>query len=164
MSRIIRRTGVFMAAAIVALGVGTACATADPAPAGPSTTGSAETVQVDMKTIATQYLDAWNITDPAARKSAVARLYTEQATYIDPLMSVAGHDGIDGGIAAAQAKFPGWVFKQVGAVDSHHNQLRLTWQLGPANAEAPIVGFDVIVVENGRITAVYGFLDKVPAA
>ena len=38
------------------------------------------------------------------------------------------------------------------------------WELGPAGAEAIVVGFDVAVLaEDGRMEAVHGFLDKVPA-
>lgn len=46
----------------------------------------------------------------------------------------------------------------------HHNQARFGWELGPAGAPAPIVGFDVAVIDDaGRIQTVLGFLDKVPA-
>jgi hypothetical protein len=67
-------------------------------------------------------------------------------------------------IAAVQAQFPGFVFTLVGPVDTHHRQARFTWGLGPAGAEPAIVGFDVAVAgEDGRLTSVLGFLDKVPA-
>ncbi|WP_225725848.1 MULTISPECIES: nuclear transport factor 2 family protein [unclassified Nocardia] len=117
-----------------------------------------------MNEIVAQYLEAWNTTDAAARQAAVARVFTEDASYVDPLMAVNGHAEIDAGIAAAQAQFPGLVFRQAGAVDGHHDQVRFTWELGPADGPAIVVGFDVAVLENGRIAKVYGFLDKVPAA
>jgi hypothetical protein len=42
-------------------------------------------------------------------------------------------------------------------------QTRFQWGLGVAGAEPVIVGFDVAVIdEDGRITTVLGFLDKVP--
>lgn len=157
-----RRAAVLATAAIVSLGIGTACASADGGP-GPGT-GSSQTEAVSMETIVARYLDAWNATDPGARKDAVARIFTDQATYVDPLMSVTGHAEIDGGIAAAQAQFPGFVFRKGAVLDAHHNQVRFTWELGPAGGEAVVIGFDVAVVENDRIAKVYGFLDKVPAA
>jgi hypothetical protein len=50
-------------------------------------------------------------------------------------------------------------------VDAHHDQLRFTWELGPAGQEAPVVGFDVAVVDgSGRIRTVLGLLDRVPTA
>ncbi|MEU7217267.1 nuclear transport factor 2 family protein [Nocardia iowensis] len=168
MSRISRRSPgraiVVAAAAIVALGMGTACATGEPGQTPPSGSSQTAAPEISMETVVAKYLEAWNATDPAARKAAVAAIFTEQATYVDPLMAVTGHAEIDAGIAAAQAKFPGWVFRPAGPIDAHHNQVRFTWSLGPEGAEAPIIGFDVAVVENGRIAKVYGFLDKVPAA
>ena len=65
---------------------------------------------------------------------------------------------------AVQARFPGFVFRLLGPVDAHHDQLRFTWELGPDGAEAPIVGSDVALLDaEGRISAVLGFLDRVPA-
>ena len=67
-------------------------------------------------------------------------------------------------VAGAQAQLPGWQFRLLGPVDAHHNQFRFSWELGPEDAEAPVVGSDVATVaDDGRISLVLGFLDKVPA-
>ncbi|WP_067655378.1 nuclear transport factor 2 family protein [Nocardia harenae] len=116
-----------------------------------------------MNEIVAQYLAAWNTTDPAARRAAITRAFTADAEYTDPLMAVRGHDEIDAGIAAAQAQFPGWEFRLAGEPDGHHDQVRFTWELGPAGAAPVVIGFDVAVLAEGRIGAVYGFLDQVPA-
>jgi hypothetical protein len=115
--------------------------------------------------LAARYLAAWNQTDPAARRAAVAELFTEDARYTDPLADVAGRAAIEATIAAVQARFPGCTFRLAGPVDAHHEQLRFTWHLGPEGQEAPIAGFDVAVTDgDGRIRAVLGFLDRVPSA
>ena len=62
----------------------------------------------------------------------------------------------------------GFAFTLLDSVDTHHNQARFTWGLGPADApegaDPLVVGFDVAVVgSDGRLTTVLGFLDKVPA-
>jgi hypothetical protein len=116
-----------------------------------------------MNTIVTQYLEAWNTTDAATRKAAIARVFTETATYTDPLVAVTGHDELDAAIAGVQAQFPGWVFTLAGPIDTHHSQARFTWNLGPADGPTVVVGFDVAVLDNGRVSQVLGFLDKVPA-
>ena len=119
----------------------------------------------DYATIAQRYIDAWNQTDAAARRAAVDQLYTEDARYVDPLAVAEGREAIASMIGAAQEQFPGFVFTLAGPVDGHHNQARFGWELGPAGAPAPIVGFDVAVTDDdGRIRTVLGFLDKVPAA
>jgi SnoaL-like protein len=115
--------------------------------------------------LAQRYIDTWNETDADARRAAVDRLYTEDARYVDPLAAAGGREAITEMIGAVQQQFPGFVFRLVGPVDGHHNQARFGWELGPAGAEAPIVGFDVAVSDDsGRIQTVLGFLDKVPAA
>ncbi len=50
-------------------------------------------------------------------------------------------------------------------MDAHHDIARFTWNLGPAGAEPVVIGFDVLAATpDGRIGAVYGFLDRVPGA
>jgi hypothetical protein len=56
-------------------------------------------------------------------------------------------------------------FWLAGPVDAHHDQARFSWELGPADAEALVVGFDVAQRNaDGRLALVLGFLDKVPSA
>lgn len=117
-----------------------------------------------MNELVAQYLEIWNTTDAAARKAAIARVFTDEPGYVDPLMDVTGRDAIDAGIAAVQAQFPGLEFRLAGPIDAHHDQVRFTWELGPADGAALVIGFDVAVLEQGRIDRVYGFLDQVPAA
>jgi hypothetical protein len=75
-----------------------------------------------------------------------------------------GADAFDATIAAVQGQFPDFTFRLAGVPDAHHDQARFTWELGPAGGAALVVGFDVAVLApDGRIRAVYGFLDKVPA-
>lgn len=115
--------------------------------------------------LAQRYIDTWNETDPDARRAAVDQLYAEDARYIDPLAAAEGREAIAAMIGAVQEQFGGFVFRLAGPVDGHHNQARFGWELGPAGAEAPIVGFDVTEFDDsGRIQTVLGFLDKVPAA
>jgi hypothetical protein len=114
--------------------------------------------------LAQRYIDTWNETDPSARRAAVDQLYSEDARYVDPLAVADGREAITAMIGAVQDQFAGFGFRLAGAVDGHHNQARFGWELGPAGAPAPIVGFDVAVIDDaGRIQTVLGFLDKVPA-
>ncbi|SDD40429.1 SnoaL-like domain-containing protein [Geodermatophilus telluris] len=114
--------------------------------------------------LADRYLAAWNETDPAARRALVDALFTEDVRYTDPVADVSGREQLAGLIGAVQAQFPGFVFRAAGDADAHHEQVRFTWHLGPDGAEAPVTGFDVAVTDgDGRIRAVLGFLDRVPA-
>jgi len=107
-----------------------------------------------------QYLETWNETDPAARRTAIDQLWATDGVYTDPMATAAGRDQIDATIAAVQGQFPGLAFTLAGPVDAHHDTARFTWSLG----DELVIGFDVLVVDAaGRIRNVYGFLDKVPA-
>ncbi|WP_440099952.1 nuclear transport factor 2 family protein [Streptosporangium sp. H16] len=118
----------------------------------------------DMNELVQGYLTAWNETDAAARRAVLAEVFAEDAIYTDPLVSVKGRDGLDATIAAVQGRFGGLVFSLGDAVDAHHDIARFTWHLGPEGAEPIVIGFDVAVIgDDGRISQVLGFLDKVPA-
>ena len=116
-----------------------------------------------MQDIVQRYIASWNETDPARRRKLVGELWTDEASYIDPLAEAHGPDAIDAVIAAVQEQFPGAVFTLLEPADAHHSQARFRWGLGAAGAEPLAVGFDVAVAAaDGRLASVFGFLDKVP--
>ncbi len=119
----------------------------------------------NVNSVIDRYIEMWNETDSTRRRDLIAQTWAEDATYVDPLVAIAGYDEIDSTVAGAQAQFPGFVFRLAGPVDSHHNLARFTWELAPDGAdEALVVGFDVAVLsDDGRLQDVQGFLDKVPA-
>lgn len=114
--------------------------------------------------IARRYLAVWNETDPVLRRDMISESWSEGATYVDPLMQGRGHAEIDALVTAVQERFPGFRFELIGEADGHGDNLRFSWGLGPADGEALIKGTDFAVVEGGRLKAVHGFLDQVPAA
>ena len=117
-----------------------------------------------MQEIIERYIAAWNEADPERRRELIDSLWTPDGSYTDPLADVRGRDGIDAVIAAVQQQFPGLAFSLGGPVDGHHGQARFSWHLGRDGDDPLVIGFDVAVLDaDGRITAVYGFLDKVPA-
>jgi hypothetical protein len=110
-----------------------------------------------------RYLAVWNETDAARRRELIAQTWTEGASYRDPLMQGDGHAGIDALVQGVHQQFPGYRFRQVGAVDGHHTYVRFAWELGPQDGPAPIAGSDVaILAPDGRVQSVIGFLDRVP--
>ncbi|MFD5394938.1 nuclear transport factor 2 family protein [Streptomyces sp. NPDC127097] len=113
-----------------------------------------------------RYFEAWNAREEGALGKAVAAAFGADVTYTDPLADVAGHDGLAAAIAGAHAQFPGYEFRQAGAVDGHHDIARFGWELvSLADGSAPVAGFDVLRLgEDGRIRSVLGFLDRVPTA
>lgn len=110
--------------------------------------------------IATQYLAVWNERDAAARRALVARAFALDASYLDPMMRGAGHDGIDAMIAGAQNQFPGLRFELDGTPDGHNDVVRFSWTLAVPGGAPVAHGTDVAELgADGRLVRVTGFLD-----
>jgi hypothetical protein len=121
---------------------------------------TAETINVNR--IADRYIAVWNETDPARRGTLLAEDWSDDATYVDPLMSGEGHAQISALIGAVQDRFPGFRFTRDGGADGYGDKVRFSWALGPEAEPDMIKGTDFAVVKNGRLKSVTGFLDKVP--
>jgi hypothetical protein len=113
--------------------------------------------------IADHYIAVWNEAVVDRRNALLRAQWTEDATYVDPMASVAGIGEIGNLVGIVQQRFPDHRFALKGQVDGHGNHVRFSWTLGPAGAVPPIEGSDVVTVQDGRIAGVIGFLDKVPA-
>ena len=113
--------------------------------------------------LATRYLQAWNEADPRRRRALVGEVFAVDASYVDPLAAVAGHDGVDALIAGMQAKFAGARFALKGTPEGHHDRIRFSWTLGLPDRKLA-EGTDIAVLAaDGRLQGVTGFLDYVAA-
>ena len=116
----------------------------------------------DVNLVANRYIDLWNEKSPDGRRDIFRQHWADDASYIDPLMSGDGHDGIDALIAGVQQRFPDFRFRLLGQPNGFGDRLRFCWGLGPDGVDSPIKGTDFAVLRNGRIRSVTGFLDQVP--
>lgn len=111
-----------------------------------------------------RYIAMWNETDPARRHALIQRLWTEDATHLDPTTGVEGRDAIDGLVRTVQARFPGHRFERTSEVDSHNGRLRFSWALAPDRGAPALSGTDFgAVSEDGRLRNVTSFFDASPA-
>jgi len=118
----------------------------------------------DVRDIATRYIATWNEVDPDRRGALVAALWTEDATYLDPMMQGEGHQGIAALIGGVHARFPDFRFALSGQPDGYGDRLRFSWDFGPEGGEAVVQGTDfAVLAADGRLRMVTGFLDRVPA-
>ena len=117
----------------------------------------------DISLVVDQYIAIWNETDAGRRRDLIARTWTEDASYLDPVLSGDGHDGIDAMVRGVQARFPGHRFRCTGVIDTHHDRLRFGWELvGPDDAVV-VAGIDVgEVAGDGRLRRITGFFDQLP--
>lgn len=111
-----------------------------------------------------RYIAAWNETDPDRRRQLIAETYTDDAVYVDPLLTGNGRAGIDAMIAGFQASYPDHAFRRSSQVESHHDRVRFTWELAPGDGETIVAGTDVAVISPDiRLQSVTGFIDQAPA-
>jgi hypothetical protein len=118
----------------------------------------------DIASTVDNYIAIWNETDPQRRRELIGRTWTDDATYVDPHMSSAGHGEIEAMVAGVQERFPGHRFELSNEADAHHDVVRFGWKLSGPNGQGPIAfGQDFgTLAEDGRLRAITGFLE--PAA
>jgi SnoaL-like domain len=116
----------------------------------------------DITTIVDGYIAAWNEPDPDRRRTLVADTFADDASYVDPLMTGEGTEGIAAMIGAAQQQFPGHRFELSSGPYAHHDRVRFAWTLVGAENGTPVAaGVDfATVAEDGRLREVTGFLES----
>jgi ketosteroid isomerase-like protein len=97
------------------------------------------------------------------RRAAIDELYTEDCVLDVPPGPFVGRQALDkfaGDLRATHAHF---VYTPRGEPQALHNAGRLAWGSGPRGERPDYTGLDVIVVRDGKIAALYVFLDPQPS-
>jgi hypothetical protein len=101
--------------------------------------------------------------DPARRRAAIKQLYTEDCVLYVPPGTFVGHDVLDKFAGDLRATHPDFVYTPHGAPQALHNSGRLAWGSGPSGEAPAYTGADFIIVRDGKIAALYVYLDAPPA-
>jgi hypothetical protein len=98
--------------------------------------------------------------DPGQRRRAIAELYAEDCASYDENGESIGQAAISDQVGRILDESPpGFAFSQVGPAEVIHDLGRLRWQSGPAGAPPVLSGMDVAVFANGKIRALYTFIE-----
>jgi len=100
--------------------------------------------------------------DPARRRSAIEELYTEDCVLYAPPGTFTGRDALDKFAGDLRAMHPHFVYTAHGAPQVLHNSGRLAWGSGPKGGTPAYTGVDFIIVRDGKIAALYVYLDSAP--
>ena len=123
-------------------------------------------MMTDTETAITQVVDGyfamWNETDPGRRREAIAAAWSQDGSYVDPMLEAEGAEALDRMVAAVHERFPGHRFQLVGAIDAHHDRARWGWELaGPDGGPAVVAGVDfAVLTPDGRLREVTGFFEQ----
>jgi hypothetical protein len=97
--------------------------------------------------------------DAAKRRDNIEKLWADDGIFVDHDSRYEGHAGIDRAVAGLAHKFPNFTFTERGELQAFNGIGKLDWGFGPAGAEPVITGIDVLITKNGKIIALYTFLD-----
>jgi hypothetical protein len=97
--------------------------------------------------------------DDQRRRAAIDELWTKDAVLYVPPGIVEGRDAIDTFAGDLRATHPHYVYTPQGEPQVLHNAGRIAWGSGPRDEAPEYTGWDVIIVRDGRIAALYVFLD-----
>ncbi|MES2058861.1 MAG: nuclear transport factor 2 family protein [Pseudomonadota bacterium] len=98
--------------------------------------------------------------DAQRRRAAIDELWTEDPVLYVPPGIIVGRDAISKAAGDLRAAHPHFVYTHHGEPQALHNAGRLAWGSGPRDEAAAYTGWDVILVRDGRIAALYVFLDE----
>jgi hypothetical protein len=97
--------------------------------------------------------------DATRRRAAIEELYTEDCVLYVPPGIFVGRDNLDKFAGDLRATHPHFAYTPQGKPQSLHNAGRLAWGSGPRGAAPEYTGTDVIIVRDGKIAALYVFID-----
>jgi len=101
--------------------------------------------------------------DDPTRKAAIEETYTSNVVWYETDGAVLnGHDALDKKAAELLASSPGFIFSVDGDKIVTQNLGALGWKFGPPEAPDLVKGTDFIIVEGGKIKALWTAITKVP--
>ena len=115
----------------------------------------------DLSPFIARILAIWTDTDPLHRRAAIEAAYDADCLFTDPDGTYTGRAGIEQFSDSLQRRFPGFTFTAV-SIDGHHDVARTYWNFGPAQAPDTVRGVDITLIRDGRIHALYAFVDHRP--
>jgi hypothetical protein len=122
------------------------------------------TLMTDISEFVDRYVNIWNEPDAQRRRLAIRDLWQTDARHLARTIEAFGHDGIETRVKTAYEKWvkeKGNIFRLRDGVDSHHNTIKLRWEMLPAaGGEVISIGLDFLVLgDDGRISTGYQFIE-----
>ena len=97
------------------------------------------------------------------RRAAIAELYTEDCVLYVPPGRFVGREVLDQFAGDLRGTHPHFIYTPRGEPQALHNAGRLVWGSDPRGETPDYTGLDVIIVRDGKIAALYVFLDSMPS-
>ena len=122
-----------------------------------------QAMSYSISTLLTRNLhDVFGENDPARRRAAIDEIFTEDCVFYEPRGVYRGRDEIDRVAGAIKATHPDFRYQPIAGPEELGNGGRIQWVSGRSGEAPAYAGTDFIIVQDGRIAAVYLFFDKLP--
>ncbi|SRR6266567_1542980 len=108
-------------------------------------------------------LEVFGERNPTLRKIAISELYAEECTFFEADEKIVGRQALNMKVEQILQDAPGFAFHALEAAQVNHDHGRLKWQFGPPGSAPIVTGMDIAIFDQGRIHALYAFIDKTPS-
>ena len=117
-----------------------------------------------VEEFAARYVAVWNEPDVTVRDAAVAGLWSADARAYTAADEYADLGAITRRVTVAYEKFvagQGYAFRPLGPAESHHDSVRIRWEMVPATGgDAVSGGVQFLLLDaDDRVRADYQFID-----
>lgn len=107
-------------------------------------------------------LKVFNERDASKRATAVQDTYAEDVIWYEPDAVIEGRAALNARAAELQAKSPGFNFSADGVMSVSQNVGVLRFCFGPDDKPDLVRGTDVMIVEGGKVKALWTCVDSAP--
>jgi hypothetical protein len=97
--------------------------------------------------------------DAARRRAAIEEFYTDDCVVYTPDGTLVGHDALDEFAGDLRATHPHFVYTPSGEPQVLENAGIIAWGSGPRGEQPEYTGLDIVLVRDGKIVALYVFLN-----
>ena len=102
----------------------------------------------------------WTETDAEARRAVIESHFDADVHFFDADGQFVGFGGIETFSDSLQSRFPDARFALVLPPEMIGGAIRAFWQFGPAEEPQAVTGMDFVLLNGGRVRALYAFLDR----
>ena len=106
--------------------------------------------------------DVFGESDPARRRLAIDEIYHEDAVFYEAKGPHRGRNEIDRIAGIIKATHPDFEYQPLSKPEEMGDGCRVRWVSGAPGSQPAYAGTDFIVVNEGKISAVYLFFDELP--
>lgn len=109
------------------------------------------------------YCAAWSNEDAEQRRALLLPIWSDGATYTDPMVHAVGAEALLTHIAGVQTKHPGARILRTSGIDAHHGIARFAWKFMMPDGSSFPEGLDIAFLDprQQRITRIIGFFGPI---